>query len=296
MTESARPRVSMSVGWRLAAGVVPSLVAVVLVAGLLYDGETGRTALDVILIVAAALSIASTVLTWVNARYFVRRIARLAHTTGAVTREVDGERECADDFDRMAKQRQEEATMLAGVVTDSLAQLDEVRLPLQILLESKFGDLNENQEELLRDARNAADAIDTALRRLGQVADADRGAMSVQRELVQINDVVRSVMPLARAAAERQGARVGLSLEPGLQRVFADRARLAEALTLLATDAALKTGPEVPLSIATERDGAAAVIRIAPAPEASIVASRLVTVQGGALAPAADSLTLRIGS
>src|SRR6185436_10242224 len=83
----------------------------------------------------------------------------------------------------------DEATMLAGVVADSLAQLDEVRLPLHILLESRFGELNENQEELLRDARAAADAIDVALRRLGQVADADRGALAVQPELVQINDV-----------------------------------------------------------------------------------------------------------
>jgi hypothetical protein len=56
-----------------------------------------------------------------------------------------------------------------------------VRLPLQILLESPFGELNENQEELLRDARAAADAIDAALRKLGHVADIDRNAFPVQQ-------------------------------------------------------------------------------------------------------------------
>src|SRR4030095_16351339 len=112
-----------------------------------------------------------------------------------------------------AARLRDEATMLAAGAHDSIAQLDEVRLPLHILLETKFGDLNENQEELLRDARNAADAMGAALRRLAQVADADRGALAVQRELVQVNDVVRAVLPLARAAAERQGARVDVTLE-----------------------------------------------------------------------------------
>lgn len=61
--------------------------------------------------------------------------------------------------------------MLPGAVADSLSQLDQVRLPLQILLESPFGELNDDQEELLRDARAAADGIDAALRRVGRMAD-----------------------------------------------------------------------------------------------------------------------------
>ncbi len=212
--------------------------------------------------------------------------------------------------------------MVAGVVSDSLAQLDDVRLPLHILLENKFGELNENQEELLRDARAAADAIDVALRRLGQVADADRGALPMQLELVQINDVVRSVLPLARAASERQGARVETSFEPALARVMADRARLAEALALLTTEAARETSAQTPLEITTTRDGMAAIIRIAPVvrpdsetvaessgvdplrpdnggtvahTNASILASRLIAAQGGVLSIDGDGLKLRIG-
>ena len=64
-----------------------------------------------------------------------------------------------------------------------VAQLDEVRLPLHILLETRFGDLNENQEELLRDARTGADAMNAALRRLAQVVDADCGALPASSRL-----------------------------------------------------------------------------------------------------------------
>lgn len=339
----AKRRISRSVAWRLAAGVLPAVVAIALLLGLIYYGKAGREAPRTILLVAGALTLASLVIAWLNAHYFASRIARLAQATEHATRE--GTR--TDEFERIeqavgdlgsaltaaeaerartgaagAARLRQEATMLAAVVSDAIAQLDEIRLPLHILLESRFGELNENQEELLRDARNAADAIDVGLRRLGQVADADRDALPVQRELVQINDVVRSVLPLARAAAERRGARTVAALEPGLPRVVADRARLAEALTLFATDAADEAGPGAPLVISTARDGSSAVIRIGPASlriaavvrsaEAKapnedtgdgrgegvpslIVASRLVTAQGGEVSVREGAVALRVG-
>jgi signal transduction histidine kinase len=333
-------RVSRAIAWRLAAGVLPSMLAVGLVVGLFYYGEYGRTAPRTILIVATVLTLVSMVVAWANATYFAERLARLARSTSKVA----GGSERTDEFDRIeravgkldsaltaaeanrarsdalaAARLQQEATMLAGVVSDTLAQLDQVRLPLQILLESRFGDLNENQEELLRDARTAADAIDLALRRLGQVADIDRDALPIQRELVQINDVVRSVLPVARAVAERRGARTETSLEPGLPRVVADRARLAEALALFLADSAAESSGSNSLRISTARAGSSAVIRIAPVstgararasvpadvrpdqdgePVASaplILASHLISAQGGQVGIDDGALTLRVG-
>jgi hypothetical protein len=201
-----------------------------------------------------------------------------------------------------------------------MSQLDEVRLPLHILLDTRFGELNENQEELLRDARTAADSMDAALRRLGQVADADRDALVVQRELVQVNDVLRAVLPLARAAAERAGARVEAALEPGLPRVPADRARLAEALALLVDDASGAVSSAVPLALATLRENGGVSITVAPlarrppaeeeldagasspvAPKAgpslppSVLAERLVTCQEGTLERTSAGIIVRLG-
>jgi signal transduction histidine kinase len=345
-------RTSLTVGRRLFFGLLPALLAVLLAVGLAYYGEYGRAAPGVIVVGASALAIASLVVTWMNTRYLSARIARLSgavHESGA-----HGDvRPEADEFDRIERvvdhlgsalsaseaeraranaaattRLREEATMLAAVVRDTMAQLDELRLPLHILLETRFGDLNENQEELLRDARTAADAVGGALRRLAQLADADRGAFPVQRELVQVNDVVRAVLPLARAAAERRKARVDAALEPGLPRVMADRARLAEALTLLTDEAAAGTGPERPLVVTTARERAGISITITPAtagaidrgeppsdpaadgsapsgdgsrdggrgdPGAAILARRLITVQGGTTEDAATGLVVRLG-
>ena len=346
-----RRRTTLTVGRRLFLGLLPALLAVLLAVGLAYYGEYQRQAPALIVLGAAVLAVASLVVTWINTRYLSARIMRL---TGTMP-EADGRRGESggtDEFDRIervvdhlgsalsaseaerarldaaaATRLREEATMLAAVVHDTMAQLDDVRLPLHILLETRFGDLNENQEELLRDARTAADAMANALRRLAQVADADRGALTPQRELVQVNDVVRAILPLARAAAERQSARVDTSLEPGLPRVMADRARLAEALTLLAVETAAVAGPEDPLTIATARVGSGVSITLAPAlrtsPEAggagsmpardrpardsaelpeerhdsgaTVLARRLIAVQGGSADETASGLVVRLG-
>ena len=347
-TNFIRRHASVSVGRRLFVGLLPALLAVLVTAGLAYYGEYGRAVPGIILATAAVLSIASLVVTWINTRYLSARINRL---TGSMPEsEAAGHGE-SDEFDRIervvdhlgsalsaseaerarlnaaaAARLRDEATMLAAVAHDSIAQLDEVRLPLHILLETRFGDLNENQEELLRDARNAADAMGAALRRLAEVADADRGTLVVQRELVQVNDVVRAMLPLARASADRQGARVDVTLEPGLPRVRADRARLAEALSLFASEAAAATGSGQPLVVTTtRRPGAGVEITIAPNAEAGdhskaaagdepaadqgangearrqdrpaggvILARRLISIQGGSTADEAGAYLIRL--
>lgn len=283
-----RRRVSLTVGRRLFFGLLPALLAVILTVGLAYYGEYGRSVPGVIVAGAAVLALTSLVFTWVNTRYLSARIERLSGSMPGSGEQAHAGTE-VDEFDRIeravdhlgsalsaseaerarsdaaaAKRLREEATMVAAVVRDAMAQLDEVRLPLHILLETRFGDLNENQEELLRDARSGADGIGAALRRLAQVADADRGALPVQRELVQVNDVVRAVLPLARAAAERRQATVQTVLEPGLPRVTADRARLAEALALLVGTVAEATGPERPLTLTTAKDLGGVSITISP--------------------------------
>ena len=62
-------------------------------------------------------------------------------------------------------------------------QLDEIRMPLHILLENRFGDLNDNQEEMLATARTAADDAQALLERLRQVADVDRGTLRFGRNV-----------------------------------------------------------------------------------------------------------------
>lgn len=328
MTADRPRRGALSVGQRLFLGLLPSLLAVLLVVGLAYYGQYARTVPVAVVLAAAALALASLLVTWLNTRYLTGRIARLADSIPVRRAAAETAPRSGDELDRIEQEvdrldsalsaseaqraradaaaaaaLREQATLVAATVRDAVAQLDEVRLPLHILLESRFGELNENQEELLRDARAAADEMDGALRRLAHVADADRGALRVQRELVRVNDVVRAVLPMARSAAATKGLTVDVSLDPTVPRVRADRARLAEALSLL-LDAAVARQDGGTLRVTTERvDGGAVLVRLAGAgpgdatrdAAARTLAGRLVAAQGGVVAEEGGEVTIRLG-
>lgn len=327
MNRLLRRQWSLSVSSRLSMGLLPSLLSAALVVGLVYWGEYGRQAPRVVVTAAMMLAGLSLWLTVRNVQYLVRRFDRVTELIATeATRQAPSPRPTgADEFDDIehvvgqlgtaltrshAEQAQaneaaatrlrEQSTMLAALVRDTMARLDDVRMPLHILLDTRFGDLNENQEELLRDAHGAADALDDALRRLGQVADADRDAMPVLMELVQANDVVRAILPVIRASAERAGRTVDAQLEPGLLRVRADRSRLAEALAMLAVRAAAM---EVagPVRVETRRETPGVAIAIAPwravttAVTDMALAQRFIAVQGGTLSVDGETLAIHLG-
>lgn len=249
-----------SVGRQLAVGLLPALLAVALVLALAVWGEYGRQEPEAVVAGAAVLAVVSLALTWRAARDLARRLARLASTVATVrsmlgegvadgsdelehvedTMErlrvalVTAERARTDAAQQAAAEARAQARLVEQTVRQVRAMLDDVQLPVHILLDSRFGGLNENQEELLAATRDAAERMDHALRRLETVATADADGLSIHAAAVSPNDLVRAVEPQIRALAERQQRAVVLDLEPALPRVWADRAKLATALVLLA--------------------------------------------------------------
>jgi signal transduction histidine kinase len=108
-----------------------------------------------------------------------------------------------------------------------------VQLPLHILLENHFGDLNENQEELLQAASAAADRIDLAARHLQRILDLEHGRITFQREAVRLGDLLQPVLAIAAARGEERDVKVAADRPPVSPFVVADRYFLGEALTAL---------------------------------------------------------------
>lgn len=312
-------RLRLAVGQRLLLGLAPSLLAIVLVVALGYYGEVGREAPEYVVAGAALLALLSLALTWWNTRYLVRRLRGLGRHAGS----PNGDDAAVDDLDRIEREvarlarelktathardvdheqlerkLHDQATVLAATLRGLTAQVDEVRLPLHILLDARFGELNENQEELLVSAREGADQIDAAVRRLSLMADADRDALTTRLEPVALNEVIRAVLPMVRASAERRNAQVNVTLEPALPRVWANRAAIAEAIALIATRAAeqLDSGQHVEVETLSRSD--ASTVRITPVSASLwddtlvIVAMRSLHLQGITQVTSGQSCTL----
>ncbi len=323
-----QPRVSrlvgLSVGQRLLLGIAPALLAVVLVLGLAYYGEIGRQAPGYVVTGSFILACLSLYVTWSNTRYLAARIRRLAggvdpagadaaipedDELGRIEQVVgklgtalaDSEAERRRMLMVHEANQREQATILGATVRDTMARLDDIRLPLHILIDAPFGELNENQEELIETARTAADALDAALRRLTTICDVDRGAVSVLLERISVNEVIRGVVPMLRASAERRNLQLDVTLDPSMPRVAADRARLAEALALLGNEAAWNAREGAEPQISTGARESYVWVAMSPMNSAvnagrpeHVVATRLITVQGGTVITDGEQLEIRL--
>jgi signal transduction histidine kinase len=228
----------MRVGQRLFLAVMPAVLGVFTVAGLAYWGRYAHTAPRWLVVIAVVAAIGSLLVAWSNTRYVAQRIERLASArsapsprpvdvAGLVVKpggpdELDAIEQVVDhlssavgaaEANRQASllalraREGEYAALLAGLAKGAMSRLDEVRLPLHILLENRFGDLNENQEEMLGAARAAVEEAQAEFERLREIAELDQGTLQLRRDAVRMGDVVTTLLPALRAEATAAGAR-----------------------------------------------------------------------------------------
>ena len=323
----------MKISHRLYLTVAPAILAVLLLVGLRYWGEYGRTAPTVVLVLGAMAVVTSLVLTWSNARFVARRLERIVGGTGAGARpalrgvasalapagaegppdEIDeiervvdrlsnavslAELKSADREQYFERRVHDYALLLASIADASTRRLEEVRLPLHILLDNHFGDLNENQEEMLGAARTAAEAVDADMLSLRQIAAFDLGERSLRDDRVRPSEIVDALRPLLLAAAAAAGVTLEIDLTPLLPPIVGDRALLQDALVTLLRDGVASAPEHAQLRLDVSRDDArlvfamnvgAAVLTVRRA-----AAVRVVQAHGGAVTRDAQHLRIQI--
>lgn len=305
----------MKISHRLYLTMMPAVLGLLLLAALSYWGQYERTAPTLVLVAGVVAAVASLALTWSNARYVAGRINRLATTMPSAARDgastmapqahdeieqieqvvgrlssavdvataTDAERER-----RIAQRTRDYAALLASIADSALQRVEEVRLPLHILLENRFGDLNENQEEMLGAAREATDAVDADLLALREIAALDSGTRPLRRDRMRISEVLEALRPLLMAAAETAGVTLELDVAPLLPPVVGDRPRLQQALTTILRGAIEGAPRGARVGIRAEREGALDSITVrgtvpVPMTVRAAAATRLVQAHGGSV-------------
>jgi signal transduction histidine kinase len=306
----------VKISQRLFLGVIPSVVGLFTVAGLAYWGQYAHTAPQLVVWAAGAATILSLGVAWWNTRYVARRVERLASAKGGneETDELDvieqrvellGEAATAAKADAAraaedaGRRTIEYATLLAETATSASKQLAEARLSLHVLQDNHFGELNDNQEEMIGAAREATEAAEVELNHLREIADIDRGALALRRDLVKPGEIIRSLLPLLNAQAAKQGVRIVSELEPALPRAVGDRGRLQDALGLILKDAVRYAVPGTTISIhaASERSTVTIVVNHGSPHSYTgdvALADRLIRAQRGSVTHRDDSTTITL--
>jgi signal transduction histidine kinase len=304
----------MKISHRLFLGVIPSLVGLLTVAGLAYWGQYAHAAPALVVWAAGAATILSLAVAWSNTRYVAHRVERLASTKDGneQTDELDviehrveslGEAATAAKADAVraaedaGRRTIEYATLLAEAATSASKQLAEARLSLHVLQDNHFGELNDNQEEMIGAAREATEAAEVELNHLREIADIDRGALTLRRDLVKPGELIKSLLPLLNAQATKQGVRILSELEPALPRVVGDRGRLQDALGLILKDAVRYAIPGTSISIhATSEATRVTIIVNHSSPHSYTgdvaLADRLIGAQGGSVMHRPEGTTI----
>ncbi|MEO7038777.1 MAG: hypothetical protein ABI446_01540 [Gemmatimonadaceae bacterium] len=286
----------MKVSQRLYLAVVPAILGVFTVAALAYFGQYARTAPEALVVVAIVATVTSLVVAWRNTRYVAQRIEQLA---GEARQNRTAHTDEFDDIAlgvRAARALAEERTatyvrLLTEVLRVMPARLQESQLPLHILLDSPFGELNDNQEELLGAAQSAVEAADLEIRRLRKLLDLERGAVTFVIKPVGMIELMRAPLAIAAARADKRSVGHEWNVPPTMPRVLVDLSHVQEALTSAlgrAIDATAE-GERVVLSVAESADGEFVTVTIAHGAHAvelsseSLLAERTISLQGGSL-------------
>lgn len=328
----------MSVGRRLVLALLPAIFGLIAAVGLAYYGEYERQAPEWFVAVALLSGIGSLVVAWIVTRQVARRIERLAdwhntrgsaiqraaralHEDGVIiappTQDADELDTIETIVDRLTsayttlRVRHRELSVLMetqratyGRLTNEaadavVARLEDVRLPLHILLENHFGELNENQEEMLGAARHAAEVADQVALGLRDVARMDLDELTLREDLVRFSDLMATILPGLKAEGESRGVAVEATIAPAIPTFIGDRERLQELLTLLLRNAVSNapTGASLELiveHIAGELRVMLPWVKTDPLTLDGALASRIVHACGGTLVPAPGGVVLHL--
>ena len=328
----------MKISHRLYLTALPAILAMFLVAGLAYWGQYAHSAPVIVVVLAAVAVITSLVLTWSNARYVARRIERLVGTStaehtrptlrgvasavvpghgGGAPDEIDEIERVVDRLssavaiarsDRMNREETLErrahdyALLLASLADASMKRIEEVRLPLHILLANHFGELNENQEEMLGTARTAAEAADADMHRLREIAELELGERPLRQDRIKPSEILEALRPMLVATAESHHVAFEIEVAPLLPAILGDRARLQDSLVTILRAAIVSAVEGARVQVAVERADARLSIAVigAGSPRVDVswaAAVRLVQAHDGSVerAPAALTVFLPFG-
>ncbi len=120
---------------------------------------------------------------------------------------------------------------IVRAIERGIRDLDDVRLPLHILLENQFGDLNDNQVELVGAARDAAEAAAARLRRARDLLTLQPAQL--RQEPIRPADVLASLVASLQSRGAARRIRVVAEISAPLPAMRGDRIRLQEALSLI---------------------------------------------------------------
>ena len=171
---------------------------------------------------------------------------------------------------RALEQRSVELEVASRHKSEFLASMShELRTPLnavigfsEVLLERMFGDLNERQEEYLKDILGSGRHLLELLNDILDLSKVEAGAMELERSSFQVSDAVDYSLSMVRERAARHGVRLSSTADRDVGRVYADELRFKQVLLNLLSNAVKFTPEGGSVTVSAVREGTELVVEV----------------------------------
>jgi signal transduction histidine kinase len=146
----------------------------------------------------------------------------------------------------------------------------ELRTPLnaiigfsEVLNERYFGELNEKQEEYVRDIHVSGRHLLSLINDILDLSKVEAGRMELDLSQFELKDAIESALTLVKERAQRSGIRLGFEIAAGLGKIRADERKVKQILLNLLSNAVKFTPSGGTVSISARRNGTTAEIAVA---------------------------------
>jgi signal transduction histidine kinase len=158
----------------------------------------------------------------------------------------------------------------SGHKSEFLASMShELRTPLNavigfsdVLLERMFGELNERQEEYVRDIRDSGRHLLDLINEILDLSKVEAGRMELEPVALSLPEVLEQALSLVRDRAARQSLTVELEIDPEVGVVWADEVKLKQVVVNLLTNAVKFTPSGGSVAVTAWLEGEDAVVLV----------------------------------
>lgn len=171
---------------------------------------------------------------------------------------------------RELETRSRELEIASDHKSEFLASMShELRTPLnavigfsEVLLDRMFGDINDQQEEYLRDIWNSGRHLLELLNEILDLSKVEAGHMVLEPSTFQVADAVKETLAMVRDRAAAHGIGMSVELADGVDVVEADELRFKQVLLNLVTNAVKFTPDGGNVSVRAHGDGSDLIISV----------------------------------
>jgi signal transduction histidine kinase len=146
-------------------------------------------------------------------------------------------REIQDKSRQLEIANQHKSEFLANMSHELRTPLNAIIGFSEVLLERLFGDLNEKQDDYLKDIHSSGRHLLQLINDILDLSKVEAGRMELETSSFDVRTALSNAMTLVRERAQRHGIALGQQVDPKLHEVYADERKFKQILLNLLSNA-----------------------------------------------------------